>query len=74
MGIDINSILSSAKQMQSSCNGVPAASNVLDNTDPAAILHIQSKIDLEKTLFIVASKSGNTEETLSFFHYFYQRG
>ena len=46
---------------------------VLDNTDPAAILHIQSKIDLEKTLFIVASKSGNTEETLSFFHYFYQQ-
>ena len=46
---------------------------VLDNTDPAAILHIESKIDLEKTLFIVASKSGNTEETLSFFHYFYQQ-
>ncbi len=46
---------------------------VLDNTDPAAILNIESKIDLEKTLFIVASKSGNTEETLSFFHYFYQQ-
>ena len=46
---------------------------VLDNTDPAAILDIESKIDLDKTLFIVASKSGNTEETLSFFHYFYQQ-
>jgi transaldolase/glucose-6-phosphate isomerase len=46
---------------------------VLDNTDPAAILHLENKIDLEKTLFIVASKSGNTEETLSFFHYFYQQ-
>ncbi len=46
---------------------------VLDNTDPAAILNIESKVDLEKTLFIVASKSGNTEETLSFFHYFYQQ-
>jgi transaldolase/glucose-6-phosphate isomerase len=46
---------------------------VLDNTDPVAIRHIQSNIDLEKTLFIVASKSGNTEETLSFFHYFYQQ-
>lgn len=46
---------------------------VLDNTDPDAILDIESKIDLNKTLFIVASKSGNTEETLSFFHYFYQQ-
>lgn len=46
---------------------------VLDNTDPAAILDIESKIDLEKTLFIVASKSGHTQETLSFFHYFYEQ-
>jgi transaldolase / glucose-6-phosphate isomerase len=46
---------------------------VLDNTDPAAILELESKINIEKTLFIVASKSGNTEETLSFFHYFYSQ-
>ena len=46
---------------------------VLDNTDPAAIQNLESKMDLEKTLFIVASKSGKTEETLSFFHYFYQQ-
>ncbi len=46
---------------------------VLDNTDPAAILNIEDNIELEKTLFIVASKSGNTEETLSFFHYFHQQ-
>ncbi|MBL0309677.1 MAG: hypothetical protein IPP77_08390 [Bacteroidetes bacterium] len=46
---------------------------VLDNTDPSAILDIESKIDLEKTLFIVASKSGKTQETLSFFHYFYRQ-
>jgi glucose-6-phosphate isomerase len=44
---------------------------VLDNTSPAAILDLEKKITLEKTLFIVASKSGNTEETLSFFRYFY---
>ncbi|HEV7232375.1 MAG TPA: transaldolase, partial [Bacteroidia bacterium] len=44
---------------------------VLDNTDPAAILELEKKINLGKALFIVASKSGNTEETLSFFHYFY---
>ncbi len=46
---------------------------VLDNTAPAAILELESKIDLDKTLFIVASKSGKTEETLSFFHYFYDQ-
>lgn len=46
---------------------------VLDNTDPEAILAIESKINLEKTVFIVASKSGSTEETLCFFHYFYQQ-
>ena len=44
---------------------------MLDNTDPAAIKHVESQIDLSKTLFIVASKSGTTTETLSFDHYFY---
>ena len=46
---------------------------VLDNTDPAAILDIEKKIDPEKTLFIVATKSGGTMETLSFFRYFYDQ-
>jgi transaldolase/glucose-6-phosphate isomerase len=46
---------------------------ILDNTDPAAILELEEKINIDKTIFIVASKSGNTEETLSFFHYFYER-
>ena len=45
---------------------------VLDNTDPAAILDIEKQIDLEKSLFIVATKSGGTKETLSFFRYFYE--
>ncbi len=47
--------------------------HVLDNTDPAAILALQKKINIDKTLFIVASKSGGTQETLSFFHYFYEQ-
>jgi transaldolase/glucose-6-phosphate isomerase len=46
---------------------------VLDNTDPAAIIDVEKKIDIEKTLFIVASKSGTTKETLSFFQYFYHQ-
>ncbi len=45
--------------------------HVLDNTDPAAVKDVESKIDLSKTLFIVSSKSGTTLETSCFEHYFY---
>ncbi|HET8963254.1 MAG TPA: bifunctional transaldolase/phosoglucose isomerase, partial [Chitinophagales bacterium] len=46
---------------------------VLDNTDPDAIQHVESAVPIEKTIFIVASKSGKTQETLSFFKYFYKQ-
>jgi hypothetical protein len=46
---------------------------VLDNTDPAAIRNIDQKINPVETLFIVASKSGTTKESLSFFRYFYDQ-
>ncbi len=46
---------------------------MLDSTDPGYIHHIESQIDLSKALFIVASKSGGTIETASFFKYFYDR-
>ncbi|MGC9520325.1 MAG: bifunctional transaldolase/phosoglucose isomerase [Anaerolineae bacterium] len=46
---------------------------VLDSTDPGAVLAYDRSLDLAKTLFIVASKSGTTTETLSFFRYFYNR-
>jgi transaldolase/glucose-6-phosphate isomerase len=45
--------------------------HVLDTTDPATILATRRKIQLAKTLFIVASKSGETTETLSHFAYFW---
>ncbi len=45
---------------------------VLDNVDPEAIKKVESQIDPAKTLFIVASKSGNTIETLSFYKYFFK--
>src|ERR1700704_3602233 len=45
--------------------------HVLDTTDPATILGVRGKITLKKTLFIVASKSGETTETLSHFAYFW---
>ena len=43
---------------------------VLDSTDPAAVLGVQRAADLDRTLFIVSSKSGTTVETLAFYHYF----
>jgi len=44
---------------------------VLDSTDPGAVLAFSERLDPAKTLFIVSTKSGTTEETLSFFKYFY---
>lgn len=46
---------------------------VLDSTDPLRVKDIESQIELEKTLFIVSSKSGGTIELVSFFKYFYGR-
>lgn len=50
--------------------GYPAL-HVLDTTNPIKVLEVTSKIDLEKTLFIFASKSGGTVEPSSQFAYFY---
>jgi transaldolase / glucose-6-phosphate isomerase len=46
---------------------------MLDSTDPTYIRHLESQIELDKTLFIVASKSGGTIETASFYQYFYEK-
>ncbi len=43
---------------------------VLDDTDPAAVRAVREAIDPARTLFLVASKSGTTAETLSFYRYF----
>jgi transaldolase/glucose-6-phosphate isomerase len=47
--------------------------HVLDTTDPAAIVALAKLIDVRKAVFIVASKSGTTLETLSHYHYFWQQ-
>lgn len=44
---------------------------VVDSTNPTSILRVENQIDLGKTLFIVASKSGGTTETNMFYQYFY---
>ncbi|MBV8518923.1 MAG: bifunctional transaldolase/phosoglucose isomerase [Acidobacteria bacterium] len=46
---------------------------VLDSTAPDAIAQLEAHIDLAKTLFIVASKSGSTTEPRMFHRYFYER-
>jgi transaldolase/glucose-6-phosphate isomerase len=46
---------------------------VLDSTDPAQIRALERKVDLAKTLFIVASKSGSTLEPNIFTRYFVER-
>ena len=47
--------------------------HVLDTTDPGTILATRSRIKIQDSLFIVASKSGETTETLSHFAYFWDQ-
>jgi transaldolase/glucose-6-phosphate isomerase len=44
---------------------------VLDTTHPATIQRVADELDLRTTLFVVASKSGGTTETLSHFAHFW---
>lgn len=47
--------------------------HVLDSTDPLQIRHLENSIDLQRTFFIVSSKSGSTLEPNIFKQYFYSR-
>jgi transaldolase / glucose-6-phosphate isomerase len=51
----------------------PLRLHVLDSTDPGAIKAVEDAVDLERTLFLVSTKSGGTIETLSLFRYFHAR-
>src|SRR6266480_1501104 len=44
---------------------------VLDSTDPDAINNFRKQIDVSKSLFIIASKSGTTTEPNTFHRYWY---
>jgi transaldolase/glucose-6-phosphate isomerase len=46
---------------------------VLDSTVPEAVKALEAQLDLGRTLFIVASKSGTTTEPMVFHRYFYSR-
>jgi len=45
--------------------------SIHDSTDPSAVLDAARRLDIERTLFLVSSKSGTTVETVSLFRYFY---
>ena len=47
--------------------------HVLDSTDPAQVRHVESRINIGSTLFIVSSKSGSTLEPDIFKQYFFDR-
>jgi transaldolase/glucose-6-phosphate isomerase len=46
---------------------------VLDTTHPATIERVAGELELDRTLFVVASKSGGTTETLSHFAFFWDK-
>jgi hypothetical protein len=50
-----------------------AGMDVLDSTDPAAVAHAERAHALDRTLFLIVSKSGSTVETLAAYHYFAAR-
>jgi hypothetical protein len=53
-------------------DGFPAL-HVLDSTDPSQIAALDRRLDLHRTLFLVASKSGSTLEVNILKQYFFQR-
>jgi transaldolase/glucose-6-phosphate isomerase len=46
---------------------------ILDSTDPASVRYVTRRAPIDKTLFIVASKSGTTTEPLALMEYFWAR-
>lgn len=46
---------------------------VLDSTDPDVLADFARRIDIERCLFVIASKSGTTTEPLVFYKYWYNQ-
>jgi transaldolase/glucose-6-phosphate isomerase len=47
--------------------------HVLDSSDPSQVKTLDDSLDIARSLFIVASKSGTTTEPEAFFRYFFER-
>ncbi|HEY0079779.1 MAG TPA: bifunctional transaldolase/phosoglucose isomerase [Pyrinomonadaceae bacterium] len=46
---------------------------VLDSTDPDTIQNFLERIEVERTLFVIASKSGTTTEPLAFYKFWFEQ-
>jgi glucose-6-phosphate isomerase len=46
---------------------------VLDSTDPDVLARLLDRVDIEKCLFIIASKSGSTTEPNTFYKFWYDQ-
>ena len=46
---------------------------VLDSTDPDVLEHFRRQIEIDRCLFVIASKSGTTTEPLVFYKYWYDQ-
>lgn len=53
-------------------NGIGLNLSILDSTSPRQIIEKRDNLPLDKTLFIVSSKSGTTVEVMTLFTYFWQ--
>ncbi len=51
----------------------PETFSILDSTDPAQVAETAANFPPSETLYIVASKSGGTAETMSAFYYFWEQ-
>jgi transaldolase/glucose-6-phosphate isomerase len=60
------------KQVLGSRPGWPSL-EILDSTHPDAVSETSAGLDPERSLFVVASKSGSTIETMSLFRFFWQQ-
>jgi glucose-6-phosphate isomerase len=61
-----------AEVIRRSFEAIPGALRlqVLDSTHPDAVTAVERSLEIDKTLFVVSSKSGTTVETLSHYHHF----
>lgn len=59
-----------ARSLPRGAKGIPVS--VLDSTDPGAVRRATDASDPAQTLYLIASKSGTTTETLAFLAHFWQ--
>jgi transaldolase/glucose-6-phosphate isomerase len=74
LGMGGSSLTAEVFSLLLSASGTNAARKlgILDSTEPAEVAKAAEEYPPDKTLYIVASKSGGTAETLSAFHYFWK--